>query len=74
MKYGTVKEIEQTTKNYFQAHELECPCCNELILYILYINPSPGKAEGGSHNHTIFTVRLPIYILYPCQLKNFMKK
>lgn len=32
MKYGTVRKLEQTTVNYFQAHELECPCCNELIL------------------------------------------
>lgn len=39
MKYGTVKTIEQTTENYFQAHEFECPCCNQLILDVrlLYI-------------------------------------
>lgn len=39
MKYGTVKKIEQTTKNYFQPRELECPCCRELILDVrlLYI-------------------------------------
>lgn len=39
MKYGTVKEIEQTTENYFKAHELECPCCKQSIIDVrlLYI-------------------------------------
>lgn len=62
MKYGTVKQIEQTTENYFKAHELECPCCNQSIidvrlLYILNVirkfTGVPVIVSSGyrCHNH-----------------------